>query len=32
VYKVRHKEDNQLYAIKRSLTKFRGKSDRYELF
>ncbi|CAF0999288.1 unnamed protein product [Adineta steineri] len=28
VYKVRHKEDNQLYAIKRSLTKFRGKSDR----
>ncbi|CAF4446147.1 unnamed protein product [Rotaria socialis] len=30
VYKVRHKEDNQLYAIKRSLTKFRGKSDRDE--
>ena len=28
VYKVRHKEDNQLYAIKRSLTKFRGKADR----
>ncbi len=28
VYKVRYKEDNQLYAIKRSLTKFRGKSDR----
>ncbi|UJR28642.1 hypothetical protein I4U23_009874 [Adineta vaga] len=28
VYKVRNKEDNQLYAIKRSLTKFRGKSDR----
>jgi len=28
VYKVRHKEDNQLYAIKRSLTKFRVKSDR----
>ena len=28
VYKVRHKEDNQIYAIKRSLTKFRGKSDR----
>ena len=28
VYKVRHKEDNQVYAIKRSLTKFRGKSDR----
>ena len=26
---MRHKEDNQLYAIKRSLTKFRGKSDRY---
>ena len=28
VYKVRYKEDDQLYAIKRSLTKFRGKSDR----
>ncbi|CAF0897874.1 unnamed protein product [Adineta steineri] len=28
VYKVRNKDDNQLYAIKRSLTKFRGKSDR----
>ncbi|CAF1558896.1 unnamed protein product [Didymodactylos carnosus] len=28
VYKVRNKEDGQLYAIKRSKEKFRGVSDR----